>query len=225
MIDYTKAAVNKIIADFKSFFNIFQIGTYIVSILYLIYALITQSGILLLNLILLGATAAYLSFFVWYVQSEKKNKQLKEKVKTSFVWVKRIVKIFNIGVALYGVYNTAKKVTVLSVVLSAFMIIGFVLDILFEIVIKFFINKAQFVYEAMQADFDNFKKPVTAVGNFFKRIKGEEIEEREPTKNRELLDELVASVKEEKKRLKEEKKQRKKEKRRKEKNDGESRSL
>ena len=28
MIDYTKAAVNKIIADFKSFFNIFQIYSY-----------------------------------------------------------------------------------------------------------------------------------------------------------------------------------------------------
>ena len=182
------------------------------SILYLVYALVTQTGILLANVILLGATVGYLSFFIWYTQREKKNKQLKQRIKNTFKWIKRFVKIFTIGVALYGLYFTAKQVTVLSVVLSAFMIIGFTLDILFEVVLKFVINKASFVYEAVQLDLEEMKKPVTAVGNFFKKMKGEEIEVKEPTKNQKLLDELVATAKEEKKLKKEEKKALKKKK-------------
>lgn len=215
MIDYTKAAINKLISDFKRFFYFFQIGTYIVYLLYLVYALIAQKGIVYVNVALLVLTAAYLTFFIYYKQSEIQNKRLKQTVKTIFKWCKRGIKLFTIGVALYGLYYTAKDVTVISVVLSAFMIIGFVLDILFEAVIYFVTNKMNFIYEAVQADIEKTLKPVTTVGNFFKKLKGEEIEEKQPTKNRVKLDELVAIAKAEKQQKKADKKQAKKEKKRK----------
>ena len=225
MIDYTKAAVNKLISDFKRFFYFFQIGAYIVYILYLVYALISQRGIVYVNVILLLLTAAYLTFFICYRQSEMQNKRLKQTVKTIFKWSKRGIKLFTIGVALYGIYYTAKEVTVISVVLSAFMLIGFILDILFEAVICFVTNKINFVYEAIQADVQTTLKPVTTVGNFFKKLKGEEVEVKEPTKNRMKLDELVAIAKAEKQQKKADERQAKKEKKRKRKEKKQAPSL
>lgn len=225
MIDYTKAAFHKIFNDFKRFFYFFQIGTYIVYLLYLVYALISQRGIVYVNVILLVLTAAYLTFFICYRQSEKQNKRLKQTVRKIFKWSKWGIKLFTIGVALYGIYYTAKDVTVISVVLSAFMIIGFVLDILCEGIIYFVKSKANFIYEAIQADVETTLKPVTTVGNFFKKLKGEEVEVKEPTKNRMKLDELVAIAKAEKQQKKADEKRAKKEKKRKRKEKKQAPSL
>lgn len=211
MLDYTKVAMRKIIEDFKRFFYRFQIVTYGIYASYLIYALFSKRGILLANILLLALTVTYTVFFIYCNRSERKNK-LRSKIKFFYKWGKRLIKLFAIGVTVYGLYQTTKRVTLPAVIFSAFMVISFALDILFEIVIHFIVNKAQFVYEALQADVEQAVKPVSAVGNFFKRMKGEEVEKKEPTKNRVVLDELVATAKEERKELK---KQRKEEKRRK----------
>ena len=219
MLAYTKVAMRKIIDDFKRFFYRFQIITYGIYASYLIYALISKRGILLANILLLALTIGYTIFFIYCNRSERKNK-LRSNVKFFYKWGKRVIKLFAIGVTVYGIYQTAKRVTLPAVIFSAFMVIGFALEFLFEIVIHFVVDKAQFVYEALQADAEQATKPVATVGNFFKRMKGEEIEKKEPTKNRVILDELVATAKEEKKQLKKQAKlKRKEEKRKKKQND------
>lgn len=210
MFDYTKTAVNKIGDDFKKFFYRYQIVAQLVYIAYLIYALVQNKGAWYVNGLLLLLSAAYFVFFVVATRKEAKS-VLKKRVKRVFTECKRLIKFYTLCVMLYGVWQTATDADPLSVVLSALMIVGWVLQILFEVILKFFLDKANFLLEAAKADAESIAKPVKNVGNFFKRVTGQEVEERkEPTKHRLLLNEMVEKYREKRKAEKEEKKRRKK---------------
>ena len=73
------------------------------------------------------------------------------------------------------------------------MVVGFVFDLLFDVIIRFISKRIHFVYEAIQADVETITKPFTAVKSFFKRE--ETPPPPPPTKNRLILDELVAAAK------------------------------
>ena len=84
---------------------------------------------------------------------------------------------------IYGIYATTTHITPLSVVLSAFLIVGWVLQIVFEVVLRFFVNRANFLLEGLEADIETITKPAKTVGNFFKKMTGKEIEpEKNPLK-------------------------------------------
>ena len=91
----------------------------------------------------------------------------------------------------------------LSVILTALMIVGWVLGIVFELITYFLVSRFEFILEGVKADFEGFSK----VGNFFKRLKGEEVKEPlPPTKQRRWLDEKVAQTRAERAQEKEERK-------------------
>lgn len=210
MFDYTKTAVNKIVADFKKFFHRFSVCAQIVYIAYLIYALFANTELWIINTILLVISVAYFIFFL-IATAKDADKKLKKRVKTIFTRCKQVIKLFTLGVMLYGIWQTSTHVDPLSVILTALMIVGWVLQILFEVIFTFFLNKVNFVWEAVQADREEITKPVKNIGNFFKRITGKEIEEeKEPTKNRLLLDGMVEEYREKKSEEKNAKKQAKK---------------
>ena len=210
MFDYTKTAVNKIVADFKKFFHRFSVCAQIVYIAYLIYALFANTELWIINTILLVISVAYFIFFL-IATAKDADKKLKKRVKTIFTRCKQVIKLFTLGVMLYGIWQTSTHVDPLSVILTALMIVGWVLQILFEVIFTFFLNKVNFVWEAVQADREEITKPVKNIGNFFKRITGKEIEEeKEPTKNRILLDGMVEEYREKKSEEKNAKKRAKK---------------
>ena len=209
MIDYTKVALKKVYEDFKQFVYVFQVCVYILYTFYLVFAIATKTGILAVNILLLIISVSYLIFFLIYHQKKKQNKELKKIVTEIFKWSRRAIKLFTIGVALYSVYETSKNVTPLSVMLASFMVIGFIFDLLFDFIIRFISKRIQFVYEAIQADAETITKPFTAVKSFFKRE--DTPPPPPPTKNRLILDELVASVKAEREEQKQEDKLSKKE--------------
>ena len=210
MFDYTKTAVNKIVADFKKFFHRFSVCAQIVYIAYLIYALFANTELWIINTILLVISVAYFIFFL-IATAKDADKKLKKRVKTIFTRCKQVIKLFTLGVMLYGIWQTSTHVDPLSVILTALMIVGWVLQILFEVIFTFFLNKVNFVWEAVQADREEITKPVKNIGNFFKRITGKEIEEeKEPTKNRLLLDGMVEEYREKKSEEKNAKKREKK---------------
>ncbi|MBQ3019342.1 MAG: hypothetical protein IJD77_01970 [Clostridia bacterium] len=210
MFDYTKTAVNKIVADFKKFFHRFSVCAQIVYIAYLIYALFANTELWIINTILLVISVAYFIFFL-IATAKDADKKLKKRVKTIFTRCKQVIKLFTLGVMLYGIWQTSTHVDPLSVILTALMIVGWVLQILFEVIFTFFLNKVNFVWEAVQADREEITKPVKNIGNFFKRITGKEIEEeKEPTKNRLLLDDMVEEYREKKSEEKNAKKRAKK---------------
>jgi hypothetical protein len=80
MFDYTKTAVNKIVADFKKFFLRFSIGAQIVYIAYLLYALLTNTELWIVTAILLVLTVAYFIFFL-VATAKDADKKLKKRAR------------------------------------------------------------------------------------------------------------------------------------------------
>ena len=64
MLDYTKAAFDKIIDDIKKVALYFEFFTQIFMIAYLIYALFTAPALVAVNAVLLVLTLLYLFFFL-----------------------------------------------------------------------------------------------------------------------------------------------------------------
>ena len=213
MLDYTKAAIKKTIDEFKRVDYIRNVATQVLYIAYLTYALIAGAGVRIACAILLGITLCYFVFFFIVTTGRvgRLRKKAKKVVTKVFTRCKQLIKLFTLGVMIYGIYATTKLVTPLSVILSAFMIVGWILQIVFEVIFKFFLNRAQFILEGMEADYENFVKPAKTVGNFFKKLTGKEVEpEKEKSKSRVWLDKKVAENKAKKEEQKRENKQRKK---------------
>ena len=198
MLDYTKAAFGKIIDDFKKFIFIFSIVAQSISVIYLIYALCIQQGILAANIILLILSTAYLIFLS--IQGLKSNNQQQKKLaKRIYKWGKLVTQLYTLVVALYALNVTVDNALSLSVLLTALQLISWVLQVLFEVISLILDKLAELVITAIKADVEQIKKPVTTVGNFFKKVVGKEVAEPEPpTKTRTFLDSLVAENKEKK---------------------------
>lgn len=195
MLDYTKTAIRQTVDDFKKIDFIRNIATQAIYIVYLIYAICVQTGVLIANIILLTLACAYFVFFL-YMKTRGVKKQLKRMVRDIYKWCRRLIKLFTLGVMIYGLSLTASHFTPLSLVLAALMIVGWVLQLVFEVVFKFFLGRAQFILEGMEADYEKLTKPVKTVGNFFKKLTGKEVEEEKaPSKNRLLLDKKIAQEK------------------------------
>lgn len=195
MLDYTKAAIKKTFDDFKRLDYIRNLSTQILYIAYLVYALFAGAGVFAANVVLVAISVAYLGFFLFVTlgQTSKLKQKTKKIVTRVFVRCKQLIKLFTLGVMLYGIYSTTNHATPISVILSALMIVGWILQIVFEVVLRYFLNRAQFILEGMEADLETVTKPVKTVGNFFKKLSGKEVEpEKEKSKNRIWLDNKVA---------------------------------
>lgn len=208
MLDYTKAAIQKTVDDFKRIDHVRNFATQILYIAYLIYALFAGAGIWWANAALLAISTAY---FVFFMIVTKEKKALKKTVARIFTRCKQLIKLVTLGIMVYGICATTKHVTAPSVVFSAFLIVGWLLQIVFEVVFRFFINRAQFILEGIEADYEQLVKPAKTVGNFFKKLTGKEVEpEKEKSKQRLWLDKKVAENKISKEEEKREKKRSKK---------------
>ncbi len=198
MLDYTKAAIKKTVDDFKRLDYIRNIVTQVLYIGYLIYALIASSGVLWANILLLTLSAAYFVFFLVITAGEKSKakKKVKKLATQIFKRCKQLVKLFTTVVMVYGVCVTTKNVTPLAVVLAAFMIVGWLLQIVFDVIFHLFIKRANLLIEGIKADAQAMAKPVKSVGNFFKKLTGKQVEpEPEKSKERIWLDNKVAENK------------------------------
>ena len=198
MFDYTKVAWKQIESDFKKLAFICNICTQLLYIAYLVYALFTKTGFFSANIILLILSIAYFAFFLYATQQELKKKTRKI-IKRIYKRCKQLIKVFTLGILLYGLWFTAKDVSPISLIFTVFMVIGFILDVLLEIIVNYLVNRVNLMMEGLKTDWDNAKKPVTTVGNFFKKIAGKEIpEEPAPTQERLFLDEKVEEMREDK---------------------------
>lgn len=197
MFDYTKSVFNKTIEDLKSiaffsalFLQIFQIG-------YLVYALCIGSGIMAANIVLLILSTAYLGFML-YIQWQKTAKVTEKILKQIYHWSKRLIKLFTLGVSIYGLFITASDIvtikSLVSIILLVFMLIAWLFDVLFSLIVIVIERRTALFFDAMKMDFE----PVFKAKNFFDKIRGKEVqEELVPTKSRSLLERLRGKRKEE----------------------------
>lgn len=215
MLDYMKAALKKTFSDLKTVGYWISASTQIIYVAYLIYALIAQTGIVYANAALLGISVSYLIFFFCTTSFGKHpdGKPMGKTVKTVCTVLKKCITLFTLGVAVYALVQTAKDVQLIPLLFTALMIVGWVLGVAFELIIRFVSNRVDLITTALEADIEQVTKPFRTVGNFFKKATGQEIEQpKEPNKHRVFLDKVVAEKKEEEKRQKIEEKQLKKEK-------------
>lgn len=212
MFDYTKAALGKIIDDFKKLFFGFNVVTQCVYIAYLAYAVVTKTGYFKLNISLLAASVVYFVIYLATRGGGKTAAAVSKTAKRSLKWYKIITKAGTLAVAVYGVYETATSVTPISVLLVALMLVGWILQVLFELVLYFLENKLDYVITGLKNDWDESTGLGRVAGNLvFNKVLGWEMEESEtPTKKSEVLATLVKEAKAEKLRLKKEARERKK---------------
>ena len=193
MFDYTKTAVEKIKNDFlKIIFacNVFAQGLYVT---YLIIALYFGAGNAIVNGILLGMSSAYLAFYLFmYFRESKGAKKTKKIVDVVYRRSKQFLKLYTLAASIYAIILTGDNTNHFTILVTAFMLITLVLQVLLEIVYKLVVDRLTLLREGMMADVEPFTKTIRATGNLLKKLKGEEIEpEPEKNKHREWLDKKV----------------------------------
>ena len=206
MFDYTKSVFLKTLDDLKKLAFLFSLCLQIFQIGYLLYALIIGSGNLAVNIVLLVISVAYLVLIFYFYRNKIKN-STKQLLKNIYRWSKRVIKLFTLGVSIYGLYATASDVitlkSLISIMLLVFMLITWILDVLLSLVILVIERRKNMFFDAMKMDFE----PVFKAKNFFDKVRGREVEEElVPTKMRTKLDLLKNEFREKKAQIKLDKK-------------------
>ena len=138
MLDYTKSVFAKTVEDLKSIAFYTALTLQILQVGYLIYALCVGLGILLANIVLLLLTTAYLVFML-YLHWGTVGETLKVVLKNVYQWTKRAIKLFTLGISVYGLWITASETittkSLISIILLVFMLIAWVFEILFSLIL------------------------------------------------------------------------------------------
>ena len=206
MFLYTRAYFKKLIDDFKTAGYIFNVATPLVYIVYLIYAIFVPVGYLWANALLLVVTVSYLVFYLaTYDIKEKSLRQTKKTMKHIYKGIKLTISALTLGITFYGIYVAATHTTALSVVLSCFMALFWILQVAIELLTYFLEYQTELFLASLEADKDTLLKPITAVGNFVKRVAGKEAdEEKKPKKILRVLDKTIEKIRANKKKKSEE---------------------
>ncbi len=200
MLDYTKAAISKTLEDFKKIGYSFTVLFNIAYIGYLIYVLCANHTFFVTNIILLCISTAYLLFYLIITRFGKDldgHKSEKKSVNNIVKWAKYGMKIYTLGTMLYSIATIQETVNGLQLILLTLQILCFILQILFTLVCYVIEKRLEMFKVALDMDWQEFKKPVTAVENFFKRVSGKEVEPKPaPTKTQIMLTERAQASKE-----------------------------
>ncbi len=200
MFDYTKAAVEKTVNDCKLFAHIYNIAVQLLYILYLIYAIAAHAGILWVNIALLTASSLYFIFYIFmHKMNSRMHKDIKSVARRTYQYFKLSMRALTLGTMIYGIYIATTHVTPLSVILAALAVVGWTLQVIFEIALYFIESHAKLIMAGVEADKESLTKPVRAVGDLVRKITGKEsLPEGKPSKFRRLLDSQVSRKKKEK---------------------------
>ena len=204
MFDYTKTAIDKTISDVKIGKFICDITIHLLYIVYLVYAVSTQRGTIWINVTLLSLSSVYFVFLLALKMpnAAKNEPKIIRICSNIYKYSKYALKICVITIALIDITVNSTAATPTSILLTSLIIVGFALQIVFEIISAVVISRFNFMKEAINTDVENMMKPIRAIQNLAKRITGQEIAvEDEPSKNRRILDEMVAERKAQKKTL------------------------
>ena len=178
MLSNTKAAIGKMIDDIRAFSYYFSIAMQVIYFAYLLYAIGTDRGILWLNITLAGLSIAYFVFYVaTYNKKESAIKQMKKSARQLHRWCKLAGKTLTLCVMVYSIYATTQDVSPTSVILTALMVVAWVLQLLFSLVIGFLEKEKDLILEAIRKDMDPVTRPARAVSGFFKKFKRQDDDE------------------------------------------------
>lgn len=213
MFKYTKAVLNDIVNDLRKFLMIFTIVTQVFYIGYIIYAIVTGTGNAYVNYVLLAISVIYFAIYlIAIVKKDKATKALKSVTGHVKKILKLLLKAFNLGIALYGMYYATTQINPVSIILTTFMILFWVMQALSEIIYFFAKRRIEMMIAGVQKDTEKISNVKNFFGNTIKKIKGEKIEEKKPmpTKVKNYLDRVLEEHKQQKAEKKAKKKEEKK---------------
>lgn len=217
MFDHTKSAFRKTVEDFQKLGFFFTVLSNLSYIAYLIYALCTGRSIFFVNLGLLALSFAYFLFYLiatGFGKDLDSKKNVKKHTKRAFSWAKRLMKLYVFAVILYSLSSVSEGATAPYVILMALQLVFFLFQIIFECICHVFKKRFDLFITALSMDVEPFTKPVKSVGNFFKKLSGQEVESTPaPTKTQEVLSKMVKEKREEDARKKQKEKWEKKQRR------------
>lgn len=180
MFEYTLSVWEKTKKDLDRLAYLCAVVTQLIYIAYLGYALLTAAGPLWANIPLAVISVSYFVFFLFVNKTDEKK--LKRRVKHLYSRLKSLVKLFTLGVSLYGIYLTANRVTLVAIIFSAFMLVGWLIGVVLDIAIEVVERRVDLLISAIMSDMNI----VISTVNFFKKRQGEEVEQISE-KNREKL--------------------------------------
>ncbi|MBQ8322915.1 MAG: hypothetical protein IJX91_02995 [Clostridia bacterium] len=211
MFDYTQIVLKKIRRDLDKIAFTFGVISQAFSIVYLIYVICAGTGILWVNIAVLVLSAFCLALhFPMGADIKKTAKKRLKRFKRYFKWISLAVRLCPVIIAVYAIAATGSSPDAISVLLTAFTVISWVLQLVLQIVLYLFDKYAALVREGVSADVEEITRPVRAVTSFFKKSPEPE-EEKAPTKTRLWLDEQVEAVRADRAEQKLKEKQEKKE--------------
>ena len=232
MLDYTRSILDKTKKDFEITLTLFQFGTQIAYILYLIYVLFTHSSIWYLYLALLVVSVIFFIFDVsskrdvislkemtvrfWHRKKHKEAlshaKKKRKTIKQLKFYISHGLKMLVLASSLYPIITSPYSVHPINIIFTTIMALLWIVQIVLE-AMKVMVNARMDMFsEALHADIELVTKPINAIKNKFKQLTGKEIEEAEPSKHRAKLDEIVEEWREEKAAKKAEERAKRKEK-------------
>lgn len=196
MFERTKAAFNKTVRDIKKLIFVFTLSGLIVNVAYLVYALIAPSGNAIANWVLLGTTLAYLLFYLittGFGRELDGNKSLKKGGKILFKWLKRLVKVYTLAIAVYGICIGNEKINALFILLIGGQALAVVFGLVFDLLALVIERRAQLFIDGFMADIEpvlKIKRGMENVSRFFHREP--KIPDPTPNENQLYLEQLAA---------------------------------
>lgn len=179
MFEYTSAAVDKIVSDFKRAIFAFSVSTQALYLCYLVYAFATGAGALWANIVFAVLTVAYLAVYIaTYDMKDSQLGKLRGIAAKYRRWIALGVKAFTAVSTVYGIYIATTEVNVVTVSLTAFSVVGLAIQVILELIRYIIVDRFELLKTGFQKDMEPITKPVNAIGNVIRRVKGEE--EAEP---------------------------------------------
>lgn len=204
MFKHTREAFNLILKDCKRYCNFFKIFSLIFTSLYFVYSLLSKTGIVVVNIILATLFVSYTIFEL--VVKNKGFKATKIVVKRSYKWINLSLKAFTLASMLYGIYTATTNVSAFSTIIATLMIILWVIQVLFELLVEILESKWDMLLSGLKKDFEPITKSVSVVSSILKTVKGKPV--KKPEHESKGLKRIEKSLKEKKEIKKQERKER-----------------
>lgn len=161
MFDHTKEVVGGTVRGLKKFFFCVTIFMQLLYIGYLAHAIFAEVGNLYANIVLCAISVIYLiAGIIIHNITGKEGKRYKKLSKRAYKWGKLLINAFTLGVAIYGLVNSAGSNNLLSIVLTVFMIISWCFKVFVQILIICIERKKKQFIEIFKKEKDEIVQPV-----------------------------------------------------------------
>ena len=188
-LGHTKAAIKLIGEELKTFAFIANLIAQFTMLAYLSYNLITSAGLWYINLALLVLSLAYLAFSL-ITRIKEVKKETQKEVRCIIRWVKRVIKLFPITIALYSLSLATSNLTPVALISPIIITVAWLLDIIINVLYLVIEARASLIMESFAEDVEKWP----FVGNWARQM-AYNSSNNEPNEKMDIVREMAAAEK------------------------------